>query len=143
MISGISSGTSAFIRWLLALLITGMPDLASSSSVSSATLDGKTGKREVAIQSGTAGLHCHSRDRFRYRSFEHPSCGLSIVFAGGIVGCRNCGDFKPGMIGEQLDQSLSDGSGRRKDAGTQFSFHGSITLPSVSISMSSGVASTP
>ena len=104
---------------------------------------GKTGECEVAIQSGTAGLHCQSCHGLRYRSFEHPSCGVGVLFPCGIVGCRNCGDFKPGMIGQQLDQSLSDGSGRPKDAGTQFSFHGSITLPSVSISMSSGVASTP
>ena len=62
------------------------------------------------------GLDGHGRDVRRHRGVELPAAGLAVGFAGAAITGGEPGDLKPGMVAEELDESLADRAGRAENA---------------------------
>src|SRR6202042_2713559 len=83
--------------------------------------DGRVDRRkDDAREVGTGvfrsiGLEDHLRDVRGQRRVETPRAGFGVGFAGRAVAGGEPGNVEPGVVREELDESLSDRTGRAKN----------------------------
>ena len=73
---------------------------------------GKVGAGELR----GVGLEDHLRDAGGEGRVETPGAGFGVGLAGAAVAGGEPGDVEPGVVFEELDESLSDHAGRAEDA---------------------------
>jgi hypothetical protein len=68
----------------------------------------ETREHQLGGEGGVEWLDGEVGDPLRRRARQAPGAGGGVGLAGGTVGGRDLGHLEPGMIGEELDESLSD-----------------------------------
>ena len=121
MTSGTTRGTSFVMRKALEFEMTRAAGgselwlkLVGNSGVERSEDDSGQLGRWAAL--GRVGTEHHGGDaRGAAGVSSFTAAGLVVAFAGAAVAGGNPGDFKPGMLAQQLDEALTDHAGRAQD----------------------------
>jgi len=83
----------------------------------------KPGKHHVAVQGGCAVLNLHLAHVLGHVPGDPPLAGLHIRPSVGAIRGSQLPDFKPRVVFQKLNKSLSHGAGSSKDSDSEFLFH--------------------